>query len=130
MTPLFSKASISSMSLSALRISGSISVKYASSSSADILSYVGGSETVSDNTKEGVRRGACWSSISRKGTCVDEPERKIKLHTLIHELGQSFIALNGFIQFPLYNFRQPRYRLAMFETCSSQILFDSKYKCL
>lgn len=62
-TPFFSNISISRMSRSAARISGSSSARNASSSVEDIFWYVGGGVgRVPERAKEGVRRCPCCSS--------------------------------------------------------------------
>ena len=53
------RASRTETLVSAARMSLSISVRNASSSASDMVSYVGGSESVN----EGLRRWAYWSSI-------------------------------------------------------------------
>lgn len=64
--PFCSKASISSMSRSAARMSGSISARNASTSSGLMLSYVGASGRMPDKAKDGVKRCEFWSSSYQK----------------------------------------------------------------
>lgn len=77
-------------------MSGSISIRNDSSSSADIFWYVGGSGNRPDNAKEGVRYAANSSSVIVFINNVMERVGEMREHTMRHESFETVVRVyNG-----------------------------------
>ena len=99
--PLCWSVAISSMSLSAARISGSSSAATAANSAGDMSAYSGGAlvGSVPESAKVGVRYCACCSSVAQQSSLgIYDKSRDTSSHWLMNLRKASWVLATSFIR--------------------------------